>query len=141
MFFNWSYYYNLIMEVRESILMRLKSISGTQYISIVLIVLIIKYSLGYYVSGSRDISFLAILFGNVLSIFHLTISLFRAYRFKEWKLYFSLLIIIGVIHSVGWNLFSMEELINSQFYNFVKIATLSSWLILLTLTISNSNKQ
>lgn len=141
MFFNWSYYYNLIMEVRESILMRLKSISGTQYISIVLIVLIIKYSLGYYVSGSRNISFLAILFGNVLSIFYLTISLFRAYRFIEWKLYFPLLIIIGVIHSVGWNLFSMEELINSQFYNLVKIATLSSWLILLIMTISNSNKQ
>lgn len=141
MFFNWSYYYNPIMEVRESILMRLKSISGVQYISIVLIVLIIKYSLGYYVSGSRNIHFLAILFGNVLSIFHLTISLFRSYRFKEWKLYFSLLIIIGVIHSIGWNMFSIEELVNSQFYNLVKIATLSSWLILLTLTISNSNKQ
>ena len=129
------------MEVRKSILIRLKSISGAQYILIVLAVSIIKYSLGFYVSGGRNITFLAILFGNVLSIFHLTISLFRSYRFKEWKLYFSLLIIIGVIHSIGWNMFSIEELVNSQFYNLVKIATLSSWLILLTLTISNSNKQ
>lgn len=141
MFFNWSYYYNLIMEVRESILMRLKSICGVQYILIVLIILFIKYSLGYYVSGSRNISFMAVLFGNALSIFNLIISLFRAYRFKEWKLYFSLLIIIGFIHSIGWNFFSSDELMSSHFYSLVKIATLSNIIILITLTISNSNKQ
>ena len=129
------------MEVRKSILTRLKSISGAQYILIVLTVSIIKYSLGFYVSGSRNITFLAVLFGNALSIFSLTISFFRAYRFKEWKIYFSLLIIIGIIHSIGWNFFSTDELMSSHFYSLVKIATLLSLIILITLTISNSNKQ
>ncbi|MCH1485763.1 MAG: hypothetical protein L7T60_06005 [Flavobacteriaceae bacterium] len=129
------------MEVRKSILTRLKSISGAQYILIVLTVSIIKYSLGFYVSGSRNITFLAVLLGNALSIFSLAISFFRAYRFKEWKIYFSLLIIIGIIHSIGWNFFSTDELMNSHFYSLVKIATLLSLIILITLTISNSNKQ
>lgn len=129
------------MEVQKSILIRLKSISGVQYILIVLIVSIIKYSLGFYVSGVRNISFLAVLFGNTLSIFYLIISLFRAYRFKEWELYSSLLIIIGIIHSIGWNFFSKDELMSSHFYILVNIATLLSIIILVTLTISNSNKQ
>ena len=129
------------MEVRKSILTRLKSISGAQYILIVLTVSIIKYSLGFYVSGSRNITFLAVLFGNALSIFSLVISFFRAYRFKEWKIYFSLLIIIGIIHSIGWSFFSTDELMSSHFYSLVKIATLLSLIILITLTISNSNKQ
>ncbi len=129
------------MEVQKSILKRLKSISGTQYISIVLIGAIIKYSLGFYVAGGRNITFLAVLFGNALSIFSLAISFFRAYRFKEWKIYFSLLTIIGIIHSIGWNFFSTDELTSSHFYSLVKIATLLSLIILITLTISNSNKQ
>ena len=129
------------MEVQKSILTRLKSISGAQYILIVLVVSIIKYSLGFYVSGGRNITFLAVLFGNALSIFSLVISFFRAYRFKEWKIYFSLLIIIGIIHSIGWNFFSTDELMSSHFYSLVKTATLLSIIILITLTISNSNKQ
>ena len=129
------------MEVRKSILKRLKCISGTQYILIVLAVSTIKYSLGFYVSGGKNITFLAVLFGNALSIFSLVISFFRAYRFKEWKIYFSLLIIIGIIHSIGWNFFSTDELMSSHFYSFVKIATLLGLIILITLTISNSNKQ
>ncbi len=129
------------MEVQKSILLRLTSISGAQYILIGLIVSIIKYSLGFYVSGGRNIPFLAVLFGNALSIFFLIISLFRAYRFKEWKIYFVLLIIIGIIHSIGWNFFSTDELMSSHFYSLIKIATLLSFIILITLTISNSNKQ
>ena len=128
------------MEVQKSILIRLKSISGVQYILIGLIVSIIKYNLGFYVSGVRNIPFLAVLFGNALSIFYLIISLFRAYTFKEWELYSSLLIIIGIIHSIGWNFFSTDELMSSHFYILVKIATLLSIIILITLTISNSNK-
>lgn len=129
------------MEVQKGVLRSLKSISGAQYILIVLIVSITRYSLGFYVSGDRNIPFLAVLFGNALSIFYLIISLFRAYRFKEWKIYFSLLIIIGIIHSIGWNFFSTDELTSSHFYSLVKIATLLSLIILITLTISNSNKQ
>jgi len=79
--------------------------------------------------------------GNILSIFQLIISLFRAYRFKDWKLYFTLLIFIGVIHSIGYSLFPMEVLINSRFYIVVKITTLASLLIFAILTISNSNKE
>lgn len=129
------------MEVQKSILKRLKSISGTQYISIVLIAAIIKYSLGFYVAGGRNISQIAIFFGNALSIFHLIISLFRAYRLREWKLYFSLFIIIGFIHSIGWNFFTADELISSHFYSIIKIATLLAIVMVVTLTISNSNKQ
>lgn len=129
------------MEVQKSILIRLKSISGTQYISMVLIAAIIKYSLGFYVSGGRNIPFVAIFFGNALSVFHLIISLFRAYRFREWKLYFSLFIIIGFIHSFGWNFFSAYELTISHFYSIIKIATLLAFVMLVTITISNSDKQ
>lgn len=141
MFFNWFYNYNLIMEVQESILIKLKSINGKQYLLIGLFVIFLKYSLGFYITGSRNISLSAVIMGNILSIFQLIISLFRAYRFKDWKLYFTLLIFIGVIHSIGYNLFPIEVLINSRFNILVKITTLASLLIFALLTISNSNKQ
>lgn len=129
------------MEVQQSILIKLKSINGKQYLLIGLFVIFLKYSLDFYITGSRNISLLAVIMGNILSIFQLIISLFRAYRFKDWKLYFTLLIFIGVIHSIGYNLFPIEVLINSRFNILVKITTLVSLLIFALLTISNSNKQ
>jgi hypothetical protein len=128
------------MEVRESFLEKLKSITGTQYILTVLLIAFFKYLLGYYVSSIINLAFFDIILINISGFILILMNWFRTRRFKEWKWYFSLLMIFGIIHSISFFYFSSEELINSSFNFLIKLSTLGVWLITLVITIFNSNK-
>jgi hypothetical protein len=128
------------MEVQKSFLDKLKSITGTQYILTVLIIAFFKYLLGYYISSGINLAFFDIILINISGFIMILMNWFRTRRFKEWKWYFSLLMIFGIIHSISFFYFSSEQLVNSSFNFLIKLSTLGVWLITLVITISNSNK-
>tara|TARA_R110000796_G_scaffold39386_1_gene98308 strand:- start:1521 stop:1907 length:387 start_codon:yes stop_codon:yes gene_type:complete len=128
------------MEVRKSFLKKLKSITGTQYILTVILIAFLKYLLGYYVSANIDVAFFDILLINISGVILILMNWFRTRRFKEWEWYFSLLMIFGIIHSIGFFYFSPEELLNSFFNVLIKLSNLGVLVITLVITISNSNK-
>ena len=121
---------------------RLKQIKGTLFIITLIIITFLKSLFGYYVSSSNIYS-LSIL-DNVLlfisGILLITLVYFRAKRFIEWKIYFFSYVVCSLIHQLA--LFSNTNVIsleNSDFYFYVKSATLGSWIIVLLLTFNDSN--
>ena len=118
----------------------LKKITGTQYFCFIIIVSIVKFLLGYYIPIIKNIGFLDLLLINFFGCILFVLNWFRTRRFIEWKYYFFLLTIFGLIHSIGFTFFDTSDLLNSKFYFLIKLSTLGTFLITIIITILNSNK-
>jgi hypothetical protein len=128
------------MEARKNILIFLKSITGTQYLLLVLLIAFIKYLFDYSIPIVKDIKFFDLFLINISGAFLITLNWFRTRRFLEWKYYFSLMVIFGLIHSIAFTFFETLELLNSKFYLIVKLSTIGNWIITLIISILDSNK-
>ena len=128
------------MEVRKNILIFFKSITGTQYLLLVLLIAFIKYLLDYSIPIIKENKNFDLYLINILGAFLITLNWFRTRRFLEWKYYFTLMVIFGLIHSIAFTFFEILELLNSKFYFIVKLSTIGNWIITLIISILDSNK-
>ena len=117
----------------------MKRLSGGLFLSFMLTLAFLKSIMGYYILSGLEYT----IFDTLFLLFTATLALLlvwkRSRQFSKHYLYFSLYLLVGLIHTVGNNI-QPAVLLSSQYYLLVKVSTLTAWVIVLLLSFNNADK-
>ena len=119
--------------------MNFKNLSGTYFFAYMLLVIVFKFTMGYYILSDIEFETLDSLLTLVTALIQTFLVWHRAKRFYEFYFYFSFYVVGGIIHTIGAG-FNPEDLINSSFYNVVNASTIGVLILFLVLTFKNANR-
>jgi hypothetical protein len=123
---------------------KLNHINGSLYFTAIIILASLKSFFGYYISSSNiySLTILDNIYLFITAILLITLTYYRAKRFLQWKQYFFSYLFCSLIHQLAvFNNTNVISLESSDFYTYVKLATLGSWVVMLLLTFNDSNIQ